>query len=714
VVLIRKKIYSCNVTGQELKNAFSVKTEVLLTISLAFLLFLPLYLRSRRISFYAFLAALAIYGVVGISRLLKARRHKDKPASPPVSTLKRKLRTILPLQLGLSNLFVSLVLLQWFILYQNRQGVEHFSLSIRDILVYGGGFVSLNLLIQFINSAAARLPKIRFLFNGLLIYLCYLFGAYHFITKSSFDFSVISENMGEAFTMESKEAIVQSAGLWAVFAPLVVIVLLAVLDYFKKINFTRAQEKPTAVKTLSALFLYFVLLVFPIHTMDDVTYFIKTVYDYYTYSSPYAFEHTPDEYPLVKESKSHHCCLKPGEKKPHIFIIMVESFNAGFVESPDPKDRNELLMPVFNDLIKSGIYVEKFYANSIQTCRGQLATLFSIIPSIRGKIFTRHSRLSLLSLPAILKKQGYDTIFFQAPKNLRFDNTDRFMSRNSFNAVETAHSYLDEKEKKQLNGWYMRDSLFYKKFFDFLKSRRKESSQQPVFAVLATTYNHSGFSHIPKDKRLIYPDPQDKAQRYANSIHLSDEDLEAFFGELELMPYLKNSIVIITGDHSYPVGEHGIENNESGFYEESFRIPFLLLWEGKISKEGAIPPKRIDKVAYSQMDIAPTILDILGLDRIRNHFQGVSILENPKGQHPIYLVQPYKGRYLGSVRYPYKLLFHERSGDEFVYNIETDPEETVNLLPVVKQKLLDKLRADIRTIYRGRVLIENNAVWPGD
>ena len=90
------------------------------------------------------------------------------------------------------------------------------------------------------------------------------------------------------------------------------------------------------------------------------------------------------------------------------------------------------------------------------------------------------------------------------------------------------------------------------------------------------------------------------------------------------------------------MGEHGIYHQEAGYYEESFRVPFMIHWPQKIK------PQIIEK-AFSQMDIAPTILDLLDANVSKNSFMGNSIFS--KEPHPIFLIQPY-GKHLSVVRWP--------------------------------------------------------------
>ena len=152
-------------------------------------------------------------------------------------------------------------------------------------------------------------------------------------------------------------------------------------------------------------------------------------------------------------------------------------------------------------------------------------------------------------------------------------------------------------------------------------------------------------------------------EKYANSMYLSDQQLKVFFTELKKRNYLKNSIIIITSDHGYPIGKHKFINNELGFYEDSFRIPFLMLWKNKIS------PQRIKNQVFSQVDIAPTLVDLLKLSIQRHHFQGNSIFKSSKRAKPSYLVQPYNGGYLIVVEYPFKYIKHLRTGKKFIFNI---------------------------------------------
>lgn len=177
---------------------------------------------------------------------------------------------------------------------------------------------------------------------------------------------------------------------------------------------------------------------------------------------------------------------------------------------------------------------------------------------------------------------------------------------------------------------------------------------------------------------------------------------------LERREKLSNSIVIITGDHPFPLGEHGITHNEAGYYDESFRVPFLFLYPDKVK------PQVINGESFSHLDLTPTILDLIGLELGTHHYIGQSVFEAQRN-NPVYLVQPYSGRYLSVVDYPFKLIHHVKTGRNWLFNLEKDPAEIKNLLhdknnPLAQQNL-KSLKKSIDFIFLNQKLFKLDRIW---
>ena len=203
--------------------------------------------------------------------------------------------------------------------------------------------------------------------------------------------------------------------------------------------------------------------------------------------------------------------------------------------------------------------------------------------------------------------------------------------------------------------------------------------------------------------RFVYPTPKDRSEHFINAQYLTDRFLAEFFRQLEIRPRFRDAIIILTGDHSFPAGEHG-NFNEQGFYEEGYRTPLLVIWKDHLQ------PGRIGETAYDQVDIAPTILDLLGIDT-PNHFIGRSLFA-PAAPRPLLLTQPYDGQYLSVVDYPFKYVRHLLDGSEKLFDVAADPGEEHDLSSdPARGDQLRRGRREMDELKKGQVVLEMNPIW---
>ncbi|OWY96754.1 Sulfatase, partial [Phytophthora megakarya] len=101
-------------------------------------------------------------------------------------------------------------------------------------------------------------------------------------------------------------------------------------------------------------------------------------------------------------------------------------------------------------------------------------------------------------------------------------------------------------------------------------------------------------------------------KKYLDSMYFSDEMLGDFIAALRAKGLMKNTIVIIEGDHGYGRLEH--DNNpsiaDSGVWDEASRVPFLLLADDFLREEDK--GRVVDQLSM-QSDLMATIADILGV-----------------------------------------------------------------------------------------------------
>jgi len=172
---------------------------------------------------------------------------------------------------------------------------------------------------------------------------------------------------------------------------------------------------------------------------------------------------------------------------------------------------------------------------------------------------------------------------------------------------------------------------------------------------------------------------------------------------------LENTIIVYTSDQGFYLGEHGWFDKRF-MYEESFRMPFI------ISYPKLIKPNSENKELLLNIDFAPTLLDLAGLE-IPKDMQGTSFKKqliqdkDAKTRDAIYyhyyeypkwhMVQPHYG--IRTDRY--KLIHFYYDMDEWeLYDLETDKHEMNNLykkegyeeLTAVLKKRLKELQVEYK------------------
>lgn len=606
----------------------------------------------------------------------------------------------MPLKSGVFPFFMAFI--QFFYLYQlsatNDVGGVSFSLGSIGLIILS--MVSVYWFFHGISVATSKSRCLRIL--GLCIgFVIYdLLIAYQFGSQELADWSFIVSNISEAFSIETLDVMISSLDPGALNYIPGILGVFWVLEWWRN-TLSRVSIR-TAIfpKSIVILIVYLGFIAVPLDSYDPNINFFRSVIHYY--KGTFKIEVTvPKTNPFIHNSQKfdHIKLLNTDEQRPAVFLIVCESLNARSIHQ---NSRNgKPITPFLNELTQTAVYLPIFYGNSIQTAKGHFGTYFSTIPGLTGKTFVNHKSLNIKSIASVLGENGYRTIYFNAHKNGDFDNTKDFLTQRGFGEFETVNPYLQASDLKTKLKWGVEDQFFFKRFFDYYDQTLSQE-KKPLFVTLATIANHFPFNSMPESRRLIYPKPEGIRDHYSNSIHLTDIGLKVFFEELKKRPELNNSLIIITGDHAFPLGEHGNYHLESGYHEESFRIPMFLIWNTKL-KPQVIPR------ASSQLDIAPTILDLLEINDTDTQFIGQSIFS--KTSESIYLIQPYV-KHLSVIQYPLKYRFNTRFQKEYLYDLEKDPMETQNILSTLPKEQLANFRAELQKIYLNDHYIHQNLFWP--
>jgi choline-sulfatase len=129
---------------------------------------------------------------------------------------------------------------------------------------------------------------------------------------------------------------------------------------------------------------------------------------------------------------------------------------------------------------------------------------------------------------------------------------------------------------------------------------RAKQPQAPFFAWLHLYDPHEPYQPPHPFRDLFAND------LYDGEIAFTDAIFASVLDRLRGAGLLDRTLVVVTGDHGESLGEHGETTHSMFVYEGAIRVP-LLVW-----RPGLVPAGRVVKEPVRLIDVAPTILDLLG------------------------------------------------------------------------------------------------------
>lgn len=292
------------------------------------------------------------------------------------------------------------------------------------------------------------------------------------------------------------------------------------------------------------------------------------------------------------------------DKRPNFILIEMESLMPFVIGK---KIGGQEITPSINRLIREGVYFENFTSISGvgSTSDSEVATLFSLYPII-NKIAVNEIRnnQNLHSLVAHLKKQGWYTVAMHGNQR-SFWNRSLTFGKLGFDRFFSEENYRTD----ELIGWGLGDESFFMQSFEKL-----DSLAPPFFAFLITLTGHHPYE-FPKEKKTAWikgdnPETID----YLNVVHYVDKSLGKFIKRLKTLDNPDGNVIIIFGDHPVSFEKDDLASispakDGVGKVLAELKAKFVPM---VIHAPSYLKP-RVVKDYCSQIDIAPTILGLLGI-----------------------------------------------------------------------------------------------------
>ena len=289
----------------------------------------------------------------------------------------------------------------------------------------------------------------------------------------------------------------------------------------------------------------------------------------------------------------------------NLIMIQVEALQ-GF--TTNNKVNGQEITPNLNKWASRSVYFNNLYYQIAAggTSDAEFMTNNSLYPAPSGSAYFLYCNNEFNAMPKNFKAAGYDTAALHGYRE-SFWNRNIIYKQFGFNNFYSEKDYdIDENI-----GLGLSDKSFLNQSVDKLKNLNS-----PYYAFLITLS-----SHFPYDDPTKYGDfnvgtyEGTLLGNYLKAIHYTDEQLGMFLDKLDSEGILKNSVVVLYGDHYAIPRNHEEElskflNKTSPMSDIEWaklqKIPMMIHFPDE-SQKG------VNSINAGQMDIYPTICNLFDL-----------------------------------------------------------------------------------------------------
>ena len=293
------------------------------------------------------------------------------------------------------------------------------------------------------------------------------------------------------------------------------------------------------------------------------------------------------------EADEPHSAGFPGRPR-HVVMVMVESLSAEFLGAWGSKQG---LTPNLDRMAREGLRFANVYATGTRTVRGLEAVSLGTPPVPGQAIVRRPGNDHLATIGELLEHQGYATSFVYGGYGY-FDNMNAYFDTNDYRVVDRTE--IPKQSIVFENIWGVADESLFASALGVIDTA--VASGKPVFMHIMTTSNHRPFTY--PDGRIDIKSPGGRE----GGVKYTDWAIGRFIEDARAKPWFDDTLFVIVADHCAAVA------GKSKLPVNGYRIPLIFYAPKLVAPAEYVP-------MMSQIDIAPTILDMLRADG-DDHFFG--------------------------------------------------------------------------------------------
>jgi arylsulfatase A-like enzyme len=378
----------------------------------------------------------------------------------------------------------------------------------------------------------------------------------------------------------------------------------------------------------------------------------------------------------------------PDGRRFNLVLVLLESQGARSTSLHPP---NFDTTPNLAALAEKGWWARSAYSVVPHTSKSIVTTLCGAWPQLRSEI--REAELGGLPqdcLPSLMRQLGYRTAFFQTADE-RFEDRGALVRALGFDLFRSRDT-LRGAEFETVNYFGVEDRAMLEPGLEW----STEGGDQPFFATYLTLTSHHDYGTPTHWEKQDFPQVKARQGQYLNAVRYVDDFVGRLVSAYEAAGHGDDTLFVILGDHGEAFSEHGRSMHDLVIWDEGVHIPLVLYGPGVLTDTGVIEGNR------QQIDIVPTVLDLLGVETEGGALVGESLFSPVDAARRLYHSCWRSHRCLARRTGGEKIIDHYRDQAMQVFDIASDPLEKQDLRGATPPDALDAARADMRT-WRARV-----------
>jgi arylsulfatase A-like enzyme len=301
-----------------------------------------------------------------------------------------------------------------------------------------------------------------------------------------------------------------------------------------------------------------------------------------------------------------------------VFIFQESSYNK-YLSLFDGKVATQPLLAAYKDRME---VFPNFFSNFAASINARFAALTGLYPVRDYKKFTQ-DRVKVKSIFEILSEAGYQTSVFDS-SYLDYSDFREFLGGRGIRAMYDADD-MPGKHNLPSVLWGLRES----ETTDAIRAQLQEyaTNHQSFFLTYVPVAPHNPFDGVPQRfQKHKLTQLNDYTPQYLNDLLYMDECISSVLDQLRDSGLLKNTLVVITDDHGEMLGENGGPIGHGWSTRPDLtNIPLIIM-------DPDNPGYHVNYTFGSQVDLLPTMVDLLGLPLPEDQLYEGTSLYSPSAQ----------------------------------------------------------------------------------